>query len=91
MNDVHKKFENFQKFMTTIPGISAQYTVLLNQCNYDIFSKGLQSYGNDTVEEIVKKLCNKSGIQIPNVDELMKAKFVRYIEYFQKVSKIDEK
>lgn len=87
-NEIQVKFNNFKHFLTEIEGIDTIYLIALDKCSLGLFLEGLNQYGDMTPHEIVKKICDKSGIRIPEVNEKVKDKFVRYIEYFKQISKV---
>ncbi len=85
-SEILVKFENFKKFLSKIESIDTIYLIALDKCSIDLFLEGLSKYGDETPHEIVKKLCYKAGIKIPEVSDEIKNKFIRYIEYFKKIS-----
>jgi hypothetical protein len=89
MDIIEKKFENFKVFLKTIDNISATYLQIIEVVSLDQFLTGLkQQYSDKTANELIQEVAKKSGVNLHEINEDTKLKFVRYITYFKQVSQI---
>ena len=91
MEEVYKKFENLKKLCKEIDS-NNEWVKKLSESSFELFICTIKNHINGNpniqVEELYNSIITTSRIDEKNMQEVVKKKVKRYIEYFLKIAKL---
>ena len=88
MDTIPQKYANMVNMINDILDEKNEFRILLNKTNYILFLETLKQYINNTPEEIMTVLFEKTKMNKKEFSPEHLTKFHRYLEFFLEITKI---
>lgn len=89
VDECNARFERFKSLVAEIPGINANYLIMIRVTPLPTFVAALNKVWTDRaiqrVDQLADTIAHMAGVNPSVVDPAVVAKFKRYLEYFKRI------